>query len=1014
MYTNRILNLLLRLIPLALSAGIPMTLHAQPRLFYSDLQSGPNSGGENNNGVWVTIYGERFGSSQGSSIVTVGGGAAAAYRIWSDTKITFQPGPAAATGNIVVSNAAGTSNGLPFTVRSGRILFVATNGSDGNDGSFSAPWATVTHARDSVQAGDTVYLMNGVSQTQDDGQGWNACFTIGGISGAAGAPIAFVGYPGATATIGNVNESACSSGIRTKGENESHWVFAELSLRGGTEAMAIAAGSDWRAVANDMTCPNGNSESGCMATEQSSNWKFFGNTVHDTGAANATAEYHGVYFSTDSNHVEMGWNTIYNVHGCRGVQFHSSPLNGGGASDPTGHNQFDIQIHDNVIHDTQCDGIILATIDPSQGPVQVYNNIIYNAGKGPNNPENSGTWSCLAVPGYTNTGSPGGGTVQVYNNTFYNCGSFANPPYAGASGGVLNGGGNLNLLIQMQDNIIDQPAGNTAPYLVIYGSSGGVCADSQNCNGIGGSHNLFYGNGPAPANSNITNSVNSDPLFVNASQANFHLNSGSPAATGGMATSDPTDFDGYPLPQGSGFPIGAYSLPNNSTTPSSGVLVTLNPASVSLDGGATQQFTASVTGSSNSAVSWSLNPMVGTLSNGLYTAPAVVTSAQTVLVTATSSADSTKSATATIHLTPVGIAVTPASVTLGASGSQQFSATVTGTTNNGVSWTMSPNVGSLSSSGMYQAPSSISSQQMVTITATSVADNTKSATAVITLTASTPSQPATLAVSPGSVSLSAGQSQQFKATETGMSAPVTWSMTPNVGTLSASGLYTAPAAIASAQTVTVIATTNSPAMTASATINLAPFSSSSSSGVGGVYSVSGGVSGTTIKVSWTAPANHLANDYIVLSSVDAPAWYSLASKKLTSALGGSFNFTLPSTPGLYEIRYFLGGTRNLAAASSPIAVGVAGTSVTPSSLSISSGQTVSFSWTAPAAKAGDAIGLYAVSATSDNPVWWIATDGKTSGETAGFGAPPPGNYELRYISQSGYILVAKSAVITVH
>ena len=85
----------------------------------------------------------------------------------------------------------------------------------------------------------------------------------------------------------------------------------------------------------------------------------------------------------------MAYNTVSNVKGCRGVQIHSSPILGGGPSDPTGYNMYDINIHDNLIHDIQCDGIVIATIDPAKGAVQVFNNIIYNAGKGPNNPEKS-------------------------------------------------------------------------------------------------------------------------------------------------------------------------------------------------------------------------------------------------------------------------------------------------------------------------------------------------------------------------------------------------------------------------------------------------------------------------------------------------------------------------------------------------------------------------------------------------------------------------------------------------
>src|SRR6476646_6620746 len=39
-------------------------------IFYSDLTSGPNSGGENDKGAYVTIWGNGFGASQGGSTVT--------------------------------------------------------------------------------------------------------------------------------------------------------------------------------------------------------------------------------------------------------------------------------------------------------------------------------------------------------------------------------------------------------------------------------------------------------------------------------------------------------------------------------------------------------------------------------------------------------------------------------------------------------------------------------------------------------------------------------------------------------------------------------------------------------------------------------------------------------------------------------------------------------------------------------------------------------------------------------
>ena len=67
------------------------------------------------------------------------------------------------------------------------------------------------------------------------------------------------------------------------------------------------------------------------------------------------------------------------------------------------------------------------------------------------------------------------------------------------------------------------------------------------------------------------------------------------------------------------------------------------------------QFAAQVSGAGNTAVTWSMTPAMGTLSEaGLYTAPASNTATQAGTVTATSVADSTKSAAANITLLPAG------------------------------------------------------------------------------------------------------------------------------------------------------------------------------------------------------------------------------------------------------------------------------------------------------------------------------------------------------------------------
>ena len=86
----------------------------------------------------------------------------------------------------------------------------------------------------------------------------------------------------------------------------------------------------------------------------------------------------------------------------------------------------------------------------------------------------------------------------------------------------------------------------------------------------------------------------------------------------------------------------------------------------------------------------------------------------------------------------ISVAVSPSSSTLNANQTQNFTATVTNASNPSVVWSISPaGTGSIDQTGAYVAPSSIATQQTVTITATSQEDPTKSGSAMITLSPST-------------------------------------------------------------------------------------------------------------------------------------------------------------------------------------------------------------------------------------------------------------------------------------
>jgi hypothetical protein len=158
------------------------------------------------------------------------------------------------------------------------------------------------------------------------------------------------------------------------------------------------------------------------------------------------------------------------------------------------------------------------------------------------------------------------------------------------------------------------------------------------------------------------------------------------------------------------------------------VSVTLSPTTASLAPAATQPFTATVAHNSNTAVTWSVQEGAagGSITSaGVYTAPGT---AGTYHVVATSQADSTKTAVATVTV-HIAVAVLPTTATITLGQSQTFAATVTGTSNTAVTWTVQEGVtgGSITSSGFYIPPSYIPPTTAGTfhVVATSVADPTQ-------------------------------------------------------------------------------------------------------------------------------------------------------------------------------------------------------------------------------------------------------------------------------------------------
>jgi hypothetical protein len=250
---------------------------------------------------------------------------------------------------------------------------------------------------------------------------------------------------------------------------------------------------------------------------------------------------------------------------------------------------------------------------------------------------------------------------------------------------------------------------------------------------------------PATATVSTTATLQFTADVKNASNTNMNwLVNG---VVGGSAT--------YGTISGSGLYTAPASLPSSPTVTITSVLTTnsnitgdakaiialpivVSPADVSVAGGLTQQFTATVNFSTNTGVTWQVNGVSGGNSsigiidaNGLYTAPQSVPTPSRVTVTAVAKADTTRTASVTVTVTPAAVVISPADAILSAGTQQAYTATVL---SNAVKplWSVTcPSTvpgacGSIASDGTYTAPAGPPPGAIVTIHA-NLADGSGSA-----------------------------------------------------------------------------------------------------------------------------------------------------------------------------------------------------------------------------------------------------------------------------------------------
>jgi len=279
-------------------------------------------------------------------------------------------------------------------------------------------------------------------------------------------------------------------------------------------------------------------------------------------------------------------------------------------------------------------------------------------------------------------------------------------------------------------------------------------------------------------------------------------------------------------------------------TPVTEVVVLIDPSAATVALGQTQQFQATVTGATNTTITWTVNGIaagnssIGTISSaGLYTGPASLPSPPTVTVTAVSQASPQTTASAIVTITDtLQVSVAPESASVPANGAQVFTTTVSGAGNlpTTVNWSVNGITGGNSAVGtiipngpatsVYTAPATVPSPPTVTIAATSTADPTKSGTATVTITCANANS-----VSPSSASVALGQMQTFTASLcTAPGVQITWDVNgvaggnATFGTITVTGAttatFTAPQNLPAPNSFPITATAGT--ATASATVTI--------------------------------------------------------------------------------------------------------------------------------------------------------------------------------------------------
>ncbi|WP_319548764.1 right-handed parallel beta-helix repeat-containing protein [Desulfogranum marinum] len=442
--------------------------------------------------------------------------------------------------SILYAKPGPPTNLQPLSV--GKTYFISKSGNNNANGLTPATaWATISKVNNSrFSPGDRILFKRGGT--------WKERLLIPSSGSASGGSITFGAYgtgnkPVIDGTGVNLprnhglirglsknyiiieNIRVQNSGIGKAAENSGIGFYggSYITVRNcevyNTESAGIKfnASSHVTIDSNEVSeaCQNSKSESVSLAIVNT--FEVKNNTVHDNGGSAGGGA--GIDAKDGSHDGTIHHNTVYGINGANAIYV-----------DAYGRYTYNIEIYANHIHNTDGAGFQIGS--ESGGllkNISVHHNIVHNALKG--------------AMAFHNV-YPASGAVQdifIYNNTFYQNGKNGVGQYGNIriwdelinnlviKNNIMGQNYNFHIGIHLNTNLA--PSKYTVGYNVLFGTqknNGGFTA-------IDGS-----------------NTIKSDPLFVNSSAGNFRLQSGSPAKKAcdnsvWRGTPNITDYDGIAL-----------------------------------------------------------------------------------------------------------------------------------------------------------------------------------------------------------------------------------------------------------------------------------------------------------------------------------------------------------------------------------------------------------------------------------------------------------------------------------